>query len=168
MEIHINISSILALYGALLSTATAAVQIINHLRDRARVVLTVRKNMRSVGVGRRDNGITFVIITATNAGRRPVTITGFAANLLYKDGERATDWFLPDVRPSLPYEITEGKDVAAFLNQNNVDFGSVAYWYAWDSTGRHFRLDVAPWHKRWISRWRRRHAKAPQKEADGR
>jgi hypothetical protein len=168
MEIHINISgSILALYGALLSTATAVVQIMNHFRDRAKVVLKVRKNMKSLGMDQRYNGITLVIITATNAGRRPVTISGFAANLLYKENENATDWYLPDVRPPLPYEITEGREVAAFVNQNNVDFGLIACWYAWDSTGRHFRLNVAPCYKRWKSQWRRKHAKVPKENTDG-
>lgn len=168
MEIHINISgTVLALYGALLSTATAIVQIMNHLRDRAKIVLKVRKNMKSLGTGQRYNGITMVIITATNTGRRPVTIAGFAANLLYKGNESATDWYLPDVRPTLPYEITEGKEASAFLDQNNVDLGLIAYWYAWDSTGRLFRLNVAPWYKRWISQWRRKHAKKPEKNTSG-
>jgi hypothetical protein len=164
MEIHFNISGfILALYGALLSTTTAVVQIMNHFRDRVKVVLTVRTNMTSFGSGRRDNGITFVIVTATNVGRRPVTITGLAVKLLYKENETATDWYLPDVRPSLPYEITEGKEVSAFLNQDNVHFDLIAYWYAWNTTGRQFRLNVAPWSKRWVSQWQRKHAKKPPK-----
>ena len=167
--IHINISgSLLALYGAVLSTATAVVQIMNHFRDRAKVVLKVRKNMKSAGMGERYDGTTMVIITATNAGRRPVTITGFAANLLYKEDEKATDWYLPDVRPQLPREITEGREVSAFLNQDRIDFGSIAYRYAWDSTGRHFQLNVAPWYKRWLSQRRRKHANRNKQKVVGR
>jgi hypothetical protein len=88
---HINISgNMLALYGAVLSTATAVVQIMNHFRDRAKVVLKVRKNMKSLGMGPQYANMTMVIITATNVGRRPVTITGFAASLLlgkHKDSD---------------------------------------------------------------------------------
>jgi hypothetical protein len=164
---HINISgSMLALYGAVLSTATAGVQIMNHFRDRAKVVLRVRKNMKSLGMGPQYANMTMVIITATNVGRRPVTITGFAASLLcgkHKD----SDWYLPDVRPALPYEITEGKYVAAFLNQASVDFDAVDHWYAWDSTGREFHLNVAPWYKRRLSQWRRKHARKPEEKEDG-
>jgi len=121
--------------------------------------------MKSTGFGDRYDGMTMVILTATNVGRRPVTITGFAARLLFKEGEKATDWYLPDVRPPSPCEITEGREVSAFLNQDRVDFDLISHWYAWDSTGRHFRLNVAPWYKRWVSAYRRKHAKQPREEA---
>src|SRR5580704_3935164 len=95
---HIDVSgSVLALYGAVLSTITAVVQIMNHFRDRAKVVLTVRKNMKMIGDLRHEN-MTMVIITATNTGRRPITITGFSVHLLFGMQDE-TDWFLPDVRP---------------------------------------------------------------------
>lgn len=42
-----------ALYAALLSTATAIVEVMNHLRDRAKIVMRVRKNMTPVGIGSR-------------------------------------------------------------------------------------------------------------------
>jgi hypothetical protein len=148
---------ILAIYGAILSTLTATVQVINHLRDRARVRLTMRKNMRSPNMGRRYDGMAMVIITATNVGRRPVTVTGFAMRPLTKKGEKAVDFYLPDVRPPTPCEITEGKYVAAFVNQENVEFDAIDCWYAWDSAGREYRLKIAPWYKRCLSSWRRRH-----------
>jgi len=106
-----------------------------------------------------------VIITATNVGRRPVTISGFGASLLFRKGRVETDWYLHDVRPPVPYEITEGREVAAYVNQENVDFQSLSHWYAWDSTGRHYRLNVAAWHRRWVSAYRYKHAKQPQKQA---
>jgi len=153
--LHINVSgSAIAWYGAVLSTITAIVQVMNHFRDRAKVVLEVRKNMRTPDTFRHRD-MTMVIITATNAGRRPVTIAGFSVHLLFGKGkEKVTDWFLPDVRPPLPFEITEGKMVSAFLNQANVDFDAIAYWYVWDSVGRRYRLSAAPWYKQWLSAWR--------------
>ncbi len=147
---------VLAIYGAILSTLTAIVQVINHLRDRAKVQLKVRKNMKSPNMGRRYDGMTMVIISATNVGRRPITITGFAMRPLTKKGEPILDYYLPDVRPPLPCEITEGKYVAAFVNQETLDFDKVACWYAWDSSGKEYYLSVAPRHKRLLSWWRRR------------
>jgi len=152
---------ILALYGAVLSTLTALVQLSNHFRDRAKVVLQIRKNMAPIGGGRAYDGMRMVIITATNVGRRPVTINGFGASLLFKKGRADTHWFLPRVNPPLPCEITEGKQVSAHVNQEKVDLQSISHWYAWDSAGRHYRLNVAPFYKRWVSAFRNKHAKRP-------
>jgi hypothetical protein len=149
-----SLTSALAIYGAILSSITAAIQLANHFRDRAKVVLKVRKNMRFAGPDIRYGGVPLVIITATNVGRRPVTMSGFAARLLFKQ-ENAMDWYLPDVRPPLPCEITEGNEVSAFLKQERVNFDSISYWYAWDSAGRHYRLNVAPWYRRWFASLRR-------------
>src|ERR1700683_3189066 len=101
LHLTLSFTSLLAFYGAILSTLTAVVQLSNHFRDRAKVVLEVRKNMAYAGVGHGYDGMTLTIVTATNVGRRPVTISGFAANLLYREGRKETDWMLFDVRPSL-------------------------------------------------------------------
>jgi hypothetical protein len=146
-----SLTAMLALYGAVISTVTALIQLSNHIRDRAKIKLAIRKNM-STNIPR-FVGLTFTIVTATNIGRRPVTINGFAAKLLFKKGIKATDWYLPEVSPVLPCEITEGKEVSAFANETLEEFkrASISYWYAWDSTGRFYRLNVAPWYKRWLS-----------------
>jgi hypothetical protein len=81
-RLNLSFTSILALYGAALSTLTAVIQLNSHFRDRAKVALTIRKNMTPIGTGR-DRGMKMVIITATNVGRRPVNVTGFAAHLLF-------------------------------------------------------------------------------------
>lgn len=153
-SVNLSLTSTLAIYGAALSTLTAVTQVITHLRDRAKVVLKTRKNMKALGLGHAYDGMTMVIVTATNVGRRPVTMHGFAMLPLFKKGQAETHFLLNDVRPHLPFEITEGKDVSAFVNQATVDFDSISYWYAWDSTGRHYHLNVAPWYKRWVSAFR--------------
>src|SRR5215831_6327850 len=128
-HITLSLTSILAVYGAVLSTLTAVIQISNHLRDRAKVTLAARKNMKTTFPDPRYTNMTMTIITATNVGRRPVRIDGFAAGLLFIKGREETDWYLPDVRPSIPCEITEGGTVSAFLNQEGVDFASISHWY---------------------------------------
>jgi hypothetical protein len=161
-HIGLSLTSIVAVYGAVLSTVTVFIALSNHFRDRPEVKITVRKNMRPTFPDRRYAGMTLVIVTATNVGRRPVRIDGFAAGLLFKKGQRHTDWILPDVRPPIPRETIESQTVSAFLNQANVDFDSISHWYVWDSVGRHYRLNLAPWYKRVFSglryKWSRREA----------
>jgi hypothetical protein len=60
---------------------------------------------------RRYAGLTLVIVTATDIGRRSVRVDGFAAGLLFKKDRRDTDWILPDVRPRIPCETTESKSL---------------------------------------------------------
>jgi hypothetical protein len=102
--------------------------------------------MKTPNMGLPYDGMTMVILTATNVGRRPITMTGFAMRPLTNKGEKAIDFYLSDARPTVPYAITEGKYVAAFVNQEKVEFDKIDYWYAWDSTGREYHLSVAPWY----------------------
>src|SRR5713226_7534083 len=155
-HLSISLTGSLAVYGAILSTVTALIQVINHVKDRANVRLSVRENMMPAFPDRRYAGQPLVIVTATNVGRRPVRIEGFAAHLLFDAGRRTTDWYLPDVRPPLPCDITEGETVSAFLIQARVNFESISHWFAWDSAGRHYRLNVTPWYKRRLSKFRYR------------
>ena len=67
---HISISgSVLALYGATLSTITATAQVVWFMRDRARVKVTYQRNMELVGhPDPRYQGMTLTILRAVNAG----------------------------------------------------------------------------------------------------
>jgi hypothetical protein len=143
----------LAAYGAVLATVLGILQWKAYRKDNAAVVLQRRSNMAPIAHAAEYRRM-MTIITATNVGRRPVTITGFAARLLH--GQRHTDWVLPDVRPRLPHEITEGHFVSAYLNEQGTDFSIVEHWYAWDSTGKHYRLNHAPFGRRLkskVARW---------------
>jgi hypothetical protein len=155
------VTTVVAIYGAVLATITAVIQVLNHFRDRIKVLVKVRKNMSNMS--NMDDPMVFVIVSAVNAGRRPVTIAGFSVKLLYRENERETAWYLPDVRPRLPHEIKEGGVVAAYLNQEGVDFNSIASWEAWDTAGRQFQLNEASWQKRWLSSWKRRRRRKRQK-----
>jgi hypothetical protein len=148
----------LAAYGAILSTINSIIQLITHRRDRADVVLKVRKNMSFTGPQRYVNvdydNMKFTVITATNRGKRPVTIQSFATTLLDSHDE----YLLRDIQPPVPREVTEGQSVSAFVDQAGNDLAPVECYYIWDSVGRHFRINMAPWHRRIISRFRRRFA----------
>ena len=58
------------------------------------------------------------------------------------------------MRPPIPCETTESQTVSAFLEQDDVEFDSISYWYVWDSVGREYRLNVASWRKRLVSKLR--------------
>ncbi|MGB6974589.1 MAG: hypothetical protein WBD67_07900 [Terracidiphilus sp.] len=97
------ITAVVAVYGAFVSTIVAARQL---LGERVRVRFTVKKNMQMVGDPRyRDMALT--ILSVTNIGRRPVTITTFGAIGLYPNRSLVAT----DTVPPLPCEITEGRYV---------------------------------------------------------
>jgi len=154
--VHIEINgSILALYGAVVATATAVVQTVGFLRDRASVKVIVQHNMEIVGHPAYA-GLTLTILKAVNIGRRPVTITSMGAYRVHPGKALVC----VDTLPALPCELAEGKYVQAFIKQNDLDLENIESWQAWDAVGRCFKLNVAPWYKRWRSaRLRKKFAK---------
>src|SRR5882724_2956906 len=155
---HITISgSVVAVYAAVISTITGLVQLSNFLRDRARVKVTVRHNMQIVGDPRYD-GKTLTIVRVINSGRRPVTINTVGAECLYPHNH----FVIPDCKPPLPYELTEGKNLVAIIPPCDLDFSRVNFWQASDEVGRTYKFHVAAWYSRVVSRvrwrleWRRK------------
>jgi hypothetical protein len=150
---HVTISgSVVAVYAAVVSTITGVAQLSNFLRDRAKIKVSVRHNMEIVG-DPRYQGKTLTIVRVVNSGRRPVTITTVGAQCLFPHNH----FVLPDCNPPLPHELTEGKHLVAIMGPSNLDFSTLAFWEASDAIGRDYRLNVAPWHARALSRirWRR-------------
>jgi hypothetical protein len=145
--IHFSISgTVLALYGAILSTITATAQIIAHYRERAKIKIRVSRNMETMGAPSTD-GMTFTIVNVINAGRRPVTIATIGAYRLHPQ----KPFVCPDTRPPLSHELTEGKQMMAMVDQTSISEDSrIEYWMAQDATGREHRLNVAPWFERWV------------------
>lgn len=155
-----NVTTILAVYGAIVSTIIAAIQVASHLKDRVTIRLRLHEHvppeaLQSCPAGMNHPGMKVTVITAANVGRRPVTIEGFAASLLFP--QPLTDWLINsgDAIPPLPCQVTEGQFVSAFVDEATEDLRAVGDWYAWDGAGRQFRLHVAPWYKRWYSAYRR-------------
>jgi hypothetical protein len=155
-----NVTTILAVYGAIVSTIIAAIQVANHLKDRVAIKLRLQEHVPAVALqscpaGMNHPGMKVTVIRAANVGRRPVTIEGFAASLLFP--HQMTDWLINsgDAMPPLPWQVTEGQFVSAFVDEATEDLRAVGDWYAWDGAGRQFRLHVAPWYKRWYSAYRR-------------
>lgn len=157
---HINVSgSVVAAYAAIVSTVTGVVQFFNYRRDRARIKVSVRHNQEMIG-DPRYSGKTLTIITVTNEGRRPVTVNTIGATRPYPQ----TNLLLLDNRPSLPHELTEGKNLIAILPASDLDLSAIESWYATNAVGKTYWLHVASCYARAMSRrrllreWRRKKA----------
>jgi len=152
-DIRISVSgSAVAIYAALVSTITGSVQLFHFFRDRARIKLTVQRDMEIIGGPAHRKGLT--IVRVANEGRRPVTITTVGAQRIFPD----THFVIPECNPPLPHELTEGKSLVAIIPPCDLNFSRILLWEAYDAVGRPYRLNVAPWYTRLISRakWQRK------------
>jgi hypothetical protein len=144
------VTMIVAVYGAVLSTIAIGKQLVS---DRVRIRLTVRRNMEIVGDPRYE-GMTLTILEATNVGHRPITITSSGAIRLYP--KKA--FVAVDTTPQLPCEITGGKFITTVLDEADIDFSAIDYWFVYDSHGRTHKLQEASWIKHWKSMIQRKRA----------
>lgn len=137
-----SVTTLLAVYGAVLSTIAIVRQLMG---DRVKVKLTVVRDMAMNDP--RYHGMTLTMVRVTNIGRRPVTIITVAAFGLYPhDNFVATDH-----RPQLPCEITERQYITTILDQAGIDFPMIDYWAACDSHDRLYKLREASRFKHWKS-----------------
>ncbi len=126
----------LAIWGAVLSTLLAVLKLIEFFRDRANIKVTVRGNYK-VPEDPLYGDASYVLITAANKGRRPVTITH--ASLLVPGSQ---EYLL--AKDSLTHvELTEGKSHNYPINENDVKSKSGLHPDKYvacviDATGRYF------------------------------
>lgn len=152
-DVHINITgTMVAAYAAVVSSVTAVVQIANFLRDRMRLNVKVSFNRLIFGDPSRDSKQELILITATNVGRRPITVTGIGAISLYPKN----NYVFMDITPNVPVELTEGKYVDALVPQDDFNLAEIRSWEAYTSIGRKVRCNQASWRKRLASdlQWR--------------
>lgn len=135
-------ASVVAWYAALVSTLALCIQIGHFLRDRVKVKVRFQRNMEIMGDPTRAN-IVFTHLEIVNAGRRPVTITNVTLTYLKGGGAIATD-----VIPRPPFELTEGKQGNAFLDESALRFDEIRAFQAHDAVGRTYRANSARWYRR--------------------
>jgi hypothetical protein len=135
-------ASVVAWYAALVATLALCIQIGHFLRDRVKVKVRFQRNMEIMGDPMRAN-IVFTHLEIVNAGRRPVTITNVTLVYLKGGGAIATD-----VLPRPPFELTEGKQANAFLDESVLRFGEIRAFQAHDAVGRTYRANFARWYRR--------------------
>lgn len=140
-KVKMNITTLLAIWGSVVSTILALIKIIEFRRDRANVKVTVRGGYKIIPINHPENpyGDKYLIsITAANKGRRPVTLE--QAGLLlprWKEGRYAI------ANESLKYiELLEGKSHDYHIIENDVKKEGLTpknyVAYVRDATGRCF------------------------------
>lgn len=160
-ELIAIIGLVLAAYGAVLSTINSIVQVITHRKDRADVLVKVQRNM--VRTDRRNQKNT--IVTATNRGKRPIIIQGFAARQL----DVNTNLLFLDVRPQVPHVLNEAESMSAWIPwvDDSDDLPNVETFFVYDILGREFKHHVVPWYRRLKSTYLRRHGLGRSKNIPG-
>ena len=56
-----------------------------------------------------------------------------------------------DTTPQLPCELTVGKFISSYWEQDDIDFSEIDYWAAWDSHGNVHKLREASRLRQWKS-----------------
>lgn len=143
-----NITTILAIYGAILSTIGVAWNIRNGLIDRARIRVSFQARVLaklvpaggqegSLVVSGGEEGYVFEVV---NMGRRPITISGLGFGL--KDGKHLTVPLMLPGTKQFPVDITEGKAESFFIKGQGLAEYRDLIKFAWvrDATGRLYKV----------------------------
>lgn len=89
-----------------------------------------------------------IIFTATNAGRRPVTITGFHFKVANSPKHAMVCYDPQDPRSrcfdGMPKELHEGQSARAFLTAKEIEGDEIEYAYALDTIGRQWKSKTFP------------------------
>lgn len=142
-----NLTTFLAVWGAVVSTGTAVWAVRKDLLDKSRI--KVRARLRCIGLrdgdgapytaspGMNIEGMDdrlYVVISVTNVGRRRMRWTGWGGK--YKEPVNGKDGFLVSAR-FLPHTLEEQEHLDEWtdLNQQFVN-GNVKRLYIWDVAGK--------------------------------
>lgn len=102
--------SVVAWYGAVVSTLGFGLALYVALRDRPRLRISVQANMKTF-----DDPTKFVVVTVANRGRRPVTLS---AVWLTPRAKSSGEFLLGE--SAQPREVGEGKSVSYLANQEHL------------------------------------------------
>jgi hypothetical protein len=114
----------LAAYAAILATITATIKIMNLLRDRRRIKLSIEHVRETFDFGtgeHEESGEMLTIVSVGNAGRRPVTITRVGVRLLFP----SLRYVELNCNPKVPLQLSEGKHLSALFDQERHDLSEV-------------------------------------------
>lgn len=126
-------------YGALVATAGIIISVFNFLRDKSRIVLKWKKGMRIINPGAGyKSGIDYISIEVINKGRRPVTIGSVGYLGLNKQHGIVSQSLIEGA-----IKIQEGEKHSYTVEQRLVPLDNVAYFIAYDQTGKGHRIRVA-------------------------
>lgn len=147
-------ASVVAWYGAILSSIAICLQIANFLRDRKAALISIQRKMKMYGDPRYTG--TYTVVSIVNIGRRPFTLSNVGLVNLAGGGAIFTD-----VRPPLPCQLSEGQRAQAIVDETGVNFDEIRSFEAYDAGGGTYYYYTAPWHRRalWFFK---RHSQPPE------
>ena len=125
-------ASTVAWYAAIIATLSAVVSAYNIFRDRAKLKIAVKPNMKFYPDAPPYGSKTYTIVTVTNTGRRPITVT----HVWFETPNKAEQKLLiaGSVKQG-PSELAEGKWANYPCVQSQLTT-SLRYVCISDSTGR--------------------------------
>jgi len=112
------ITTILAVWGALVSTGLAVIKLNEFYRDRSHVNVKVKCGVRIVPESHPYSKSNILSVTVVNVDRRPVTITGCA--LLMPRSVHVKYLFCNDELSAQEVELTEGKPHHYYFDEDTI------------------------------------------------
>ena len=136
IKVEISASAV-AWYGAIVATAAAVLSGYNVWRDRARVRVQVNPGMSMYPEDPGKEGKTYTLITVSNRGRRPLSVTHVWFEI---DRDKDPKCLVADSVKGGSREVTEGRAVQYVVGETEeVDLLSHKYIGVSDATGRTHR-----------------------------
>jgi hypothetical protein len=148
--IEVTWAAIIAVYAAIVSTATLAWTVYNGLRDRAKVKVTAE--LRIILPDKAD--VLHLIVRMVNVGRRPIRLKGVYGQRHGSDDGANLLHFMVITR-QLPKNLTEAEEVVEYTDglHDLFDQGELKRLYVSDSTGREWDASEAcleALHREWL------------------
>jgi len=157
-------TSLTGLVGAITGLASVWFAYLNYSRDNVRVRVKALKGMKTFVPGQGASNESFLVITAANAGRRPVIINKAAfVSLKSRGGAISADSMRLGAQ-----ELKEGKAIDYMMDEEGIDYSDVSHVAVYDSVGNEYKYYLTSWYIRFfywfldITYIRRKPVKAPK------
>jgi len=134
-----SLTTLLAIWGAALSTILAGLQGYGIWRDRASVKVEAQPNMVAFPANPGQEDKSYIFVTVRNCGRRPVTITRVALALKEKPNHMLLSQSIGSRK------LQEGECTHYFGPQDLVDLQAVRWPVAYDGAGREHKGKLLNW-----------------------
>lgn len=130
-----------AWYGAIVATISVAVALFNYLRDRAKIKIKYRKNMKMIGAyGPYNPSKIYFNITVINKGRRPINITKAALRDLNLDKKKKFNLLSDSFFAARNQVLTEQNPTTDFfVEQDLIDFSGIWYIVVYGGAGQRYK-----------------------------
>lgn len=143
----LTLTDVVAFWGAITGTASLVVAYFTYRRDNIKIKVDVKKGWRVMHSPDHDPNEDQVIVTVSNKGRRPVTITQVAYQFL----KRSYGVVWADSMRLGSRELLEGKSTDYNMPQKDIeDFSEISFFAVYDAVGNAYKCYVTPFYKRWF------------------